>query len=60
MLAPTEWNFHPRGIAASLLEAIPAGLADAQREHLARLVVHAVDPCVAFDLRLRPAGDGGA
>ncbi len=60
VLAPTEWNFHPRGAAARLLQAIPAELSDAQREHLARLVVHAVDPCVAFELRLRPAGDADA
>ncbi len=60
VLAPTEWNFHPRGAAACLLDAIPSELADAQREHLARLVVHAVDPCVAFELRLRSAGDADA
>lgn len=50
VVAPTEWNFHPRGIAAALLRAIPADVDTPRREHLARLVVHAVDPCVAFEL----------
>lgn len=43
ILAPTEWNFHPRGVAAQAL----SGLQPDQ----ARAVVEAIDPCVDFDLR---------
>lgn len=58
VVAPTEWNFHPRGVAVQLLRAIPAQLPTSRRRELARLVVHAVDPCVAFDLTVdRPIPD---
>ena len=43
ILAPTEWNFHPRGVAAQALE----GLAPLP----ARAVIEAIDPCVDFELR---------
>jgi coenzyme F420-reducing hydrogenase alpha subunit len=52
IVAPTEWNFHPRG-------ALPAGLVGA---HVARAqdaltraqwLVQALDPCVQFSLQLR-------
>lgn len=43
ILAPTEWNFHPQGVAAQAL----SGLQPDQ----ARAVVEAIDPCVDFDLR---------
>jgi Ni,Fe-hydrogenase I large subunit len=51
ILAPTEWNFHPEGAAVRLLEAIPC-TPETDVSLLARLAVHAVDPCVGFDLRL--------
>ncbi len=44
ILAPTEWNFHPRGALAQGLVGLPAGPGV---EGLARLLVDAVDPCVA-------------
>lgn len=44
ILAPTEWNFHPAGSLAKGLEGVAA---DASLETRARLMVHAVDPCVA-------------
>lgn len=43
MVAPTEWNFHPRGPVARALALLPAQ-ADAAR---VRLLVAAYDPCVA-------------
>ena len=52
ILAPTEWNFHPEGIAVRLLESIPC-TPGSDISLLARLAVHAVDPCVGFDLRLQ-------
>ncbi len=50
ILAPTEWNFHPRGVVTSGLDAIAARLDGAELEPLARLFIAAVDPCVDFDL----------
>jgi hypothetical protein len=47
ILAPTEWNFHPRGVVAQGLSALP----DADAEDLAlraSLFVTAVDPCVEY------------
>lgn len=52
ILAPTEWNFHPRGVAAQGL----LGLREADEQTLqkqAALYIHAVDPCVGFDLQMR-------
>lgn len=51
ILAPTEWNAHPRGLAAQLLAAIPDAPEPAVRRD-AGLILQAVDPCVhaAVDL----------
>ena len=46
IVAPTEWNFHPDGALARGLAALAAEDA-AALERRARLVVHALDPCVA-------------
>lgn len=43
ILAPTEWNFHPDGVASQAL----AGLVPDQ----ARALVEAIDPCVDFEVR---------
>ncbi len=43
ILAPSEWNFHPEGVAARALE----GLELAQ----AKAVIEAIDPCVDFEVR---------
>lgn len=49
VLAPTDLNFHPQGVLARALAALPAhGSAAA-----ARLLAVAFDPCVEFDI----AGD---
>lgn len=50
ILAPTEWNFHPQGVAAVGLAAIAAAGRDVPE--LARLFISALDPCVAFELRI--------
>jgi hypothetical protein len=50
ILAPTEWNFHPRGVVAVGLDAIAARVRGPELGSLARLFVAAVDPCVDFDL----------
>lgn len=44
ILAPTEWNFHPAGVAAQALTGLDADKA--------RAVVAAIDPCVDFELRV--------
>jgi len=45
VLAPTEWNFHPCGVLAQALQALPPGAASV--DAAARLAV-AFDPCVRF------------
>lgn len=51
VLAPTEWNFHPRGVLAQSL----AALAGPTRRFDARRLALAFDPCVAFDV-VEPEG----
>ena len=47
IVAPTEWNFHPRGTLAAELETLRA--ADrAALEHRVELLVQSLDPCVAY------------
>jgi hypothetical protein len=51
ILAPTEWNFHPRGALVQGLAGTPVeGLDDLYRQ--VRLVVGALDPCVAYELEV--------
>jgi len=45
ILAPTEWNCHPRGVMAASLGALPP---DARIRQRAALVVECIDPCVAY------------
>jgi Ni,Fe-hydrogenase I large subunit len=49
ILAPTEWNFGPDGAAAQALQSIRATDAAAIRAQ-ADLLVHAIDPCVGYNL----------
>ncbi len=51
ILAPTEWNFHPRGVVAAALARLPRGDVDALRRK-ADMLIKAVDPCVGYDLRI--------
>lgn len=49
MLAPTEWNFHPQGIAAACLQQLGSG----ERVHeRAALLVEAIDPCVGYRIEV--------
>lgn len=51
VLAPTEWNLHPEGVAAQALAALPADAPDLQaRVHL---LMAALDPCVPFQIATR-------
>lgn len=51
ILAPAEWNFHPKGAAAQGLADI-ASVAPERREALARLFITAVDPSVGYELSI--------
>ncbi len=51
ILAPTEWNFHPRGIAYRLLKAIE-GRDETRIARLAGWLVLAIDPCVDHKIEL--------
>jgi len=50
ILAPTEWNFHPRGVVARSLATLYGD--GTQIEQQARLLINAIDPCVAYDLSI--------
>ncbi len=49
IVAPTEWNFHPQGLIHQSLSHIKAQNVQ-EHEQLARLVINAIDPCVAYQL----------
>lgn len=48
ILAPTEWNFHPQGVAVQALRTLPPW---ADLPLRAGVLVEAIDPCVAFEVR---------
>jgi hypothetical protein len=51
IVAPTEWNFHPRGALVRGLDGLDAPDEDALVQR-ARLVVQALDPCVACSVEV--------
>ena len=51
IVAPTEWNFHPAGPCVQGLTGAPA-TSGQQAERSARLLVHALDPCVSYDIEV--------
>jgi hypothetical protein len=51
ILAPTEWNFHPQGVAAQGLYTLDGGDEEQLRQQAA-LWINAIDPCVGFNLRV--------
>ncbi len=52
VLAPTDWNFHPRGVLAEALSALPLQRDPGELEADARLLALAFDPCVPFEVSL--------
>ena len=51
IVAPTEWNFHPRGVLTHSLR----GLRDSNELSLYQQtdwLVHAIDPCVDYDVEI--------
>ncbi len=54
IVAPTEWNFHPRGaFAAGLADAYAASETELRRR--AHWLAQALDPCVAFRVEIAHA-----
>jgi Ni,Fe-hydrogenase I large subunit len=51
ILAPTEWNFHPRGIVRKGLENLQ-GRNDEELDQLAKIFINTVDPCVGYSLSI--------
>jgi uptake hydrogenase large subunit len=51
ILAPTEWNFHPRGIAAQGLRTLN-GADEEELKQQATLWINAIDPCVGINLQV--------
>jgi Ni,Fe-hydrogenase I large subunit len=49
IIAPTEWNFHPKGVVASSLQQLIVKDKSILRQQAA-LVINAIDPCVGFEL----------
>lgn len=54
IVAPTEWNFHPEGAFVKGLAGAVARDEDEARR-AAALLVHALDPCVAYDIQVKHA-----
>ena len=52
ILAPTEWNFHPQGLAAKSLNNLVGNHQKDELEQLAHLMINAIDPCVGYHLRI--------
>ncbi|UCL89577.1 HoxV [Pseudomonas sp. HS-18] len=60
ILAPTEWNLHPRGTLARALETLPD---DAMAARQAELLLAVFDPCLPYRLEspvLTPVNTAGA
>ena len=54
IVAPTEWNFHPRGALAVGLQGLSSADAEAARQTAVRLV-RSLDPCVAWRIEVDDA-----
>lgn len=54
VLAPTEWNFGRQGPAMDGLGALLQGDGPFVQPQ-AEMLIHAIDPCVGFELRIGPA-----
>ncbi|MBL6986941.1 MAG: nickel-dependent hydrogenase large subunit, partial [Methylobacter sp.] len=53
IVAPTEWNFHPKGVVAQGLKQLTAANPNDLKQQ-AELYINAVDPCVQYALHLSP------
>jgi hypothetical protein len=63
IVAPTEWNFHPRGVVASILAQLPAAAENvapiaagkAAQRRLIGVLAAAFDPCVSYEIEFEHA-----
>ena len=53
IVAPTEWNFHPDGVLKNALETLQGDETSIAQQ--AKLLIHAMDPCVKFNLEINHA-----
>lgn len=51
ILAPTEWNFHPRGALFESLQTLPISN-EADTKNMAKMIIESIDPCVAYEVRV--------
>ena len=51
IIAPTEWNFHPRGLIQQSLGAL-VKQSPQPLEPAARCLINSIDPCVGYQLRV--------
>lgn len=51
IVSPTDWNFDKRGVAARCLATLEGHDNAEEKVRLAHLVVNAIDPCVAYEVR---------
>jgi Ni,Fe-hydrogenase I large subunit len=54
IVAPTEWNFHPRGALTRSVEGVAAS-SETELERLVRIAVESLDPCVAHRVEVARA-----
>lgn len=59
IIAPTEWNFHPRGVVVESLMNLCAHN-QAELKAQADLLIHAIDPCIKYQLKLTDKETGEA
>lgn len=50
ILASTEWNFHPQGVAARSLATLHGETKQITRQ--AKLLINTIDPCVGYELSI--------
>ncbi len=50
ILAPTEWNFHPQGVAAQSLLSLRGEIEEVEQQ--SRFLINAIDPCVGYELSI--------
>ncbi|MDX2469554.1 MAG: nickel-dependent hydrogenase large subunit [SAR324 cluster bacterium] len=51
IIAPTDWNFHPKGILAQCLLG-QTHVSEKATRQMIDVVIHALDPCVGFEVEL--------
>jgi hypothetical protein len=54
IVAPTEWNFHPRGAFAQDMRGL-VEMEAGRLQQMAHIEVLSLDPCVAYEVELRDA-----